>query len=195
MGSCQLKRFKTCRDYRCYIEDPSNGLKKIKSFEEVNFIVKNIPAQLRVLQEREQELVMSDLDSVMQEYAQSLVFQFSIIPGEKCTVRDLRYYGIYTDDDYMQRQKVLNYYMSEYFILRCNDRFYTPKICHLEQDYGVSGKLNFLLVFVPDDDSDVNTLSTAKEIKIEFNDPFFNTHLTKFIFSNKDLKAVPKIEI
>lgn len=190
--SCANIHFNDATEYFRYIDKPENGLKISKSFTEIELTAKYLPPELKALQELESEFEKETFDSLVSYYSGSYNFLFSIAPVKNSQVDDLNYYDIYSYDEYVERKKVLNYYLEECFILKSGKKEYYPVLFHFEQDYGVSGKLNFHLVFVPSEQ--IKTRKT-EELKLTFNDPIYNTEQTEFIFKKRSLKNIPKLQL
>ena len=192
--SCSKTYLGSSTDYLKYIDEEKNGLKITRSTPEIDFTAKYFPYQLKVLQELESGSENNHLDTLLNQYSQSITFLFSIAPGIGCPVDDLNYYGVYSHEDFAQHKKALNYNSEESFTLQYKGQDYKPILCLLEQDYGFSGKLNFHLVFIPFEEKNNNENLMVDEMKLIFDDPFFYTEQNEFVFSKGSLKSIPQIE-
>ncbi len=192
-SSCTYNQYSTVKEYQQYLNVKANGLVITRNFEHLELVVKNIPTGMRVLQDIDKGANDMTISAMFKEYSQSILFIVSLAPSQHCPVRDLNYYGVSSDEEYKERQKALDFDMAQYFNLTNGEKSLSPQICHYEHDYGVSGKLTLLLVFAAENGSDIDLIDGSKDIKLIFNDPFFDTKISEFNFSSSTLQAVPKL--
>ena len=187
--SCANVQYKTSEEYLRYIENQENGLKISKFYSDIELTAKFLPAELKALQELETGYGFEVFDSLLLYYSGSYNFIFTISPTKNNRIDDLNYYGIYNYDEFVERKKNLNYNFEECFVLQAGNKEYYPALFHFEQDYCVSGKLVFHLVFVTSEKT-----KRFEKITLQFNDPFYNTNQSNFIFKGKSLKKIPTVK-
>ncbi|MDR2927815.1 MAG: hypothetical protein LBV41_06425 [Cytophagaceae bacterium] len=192
--SCSGSRYDTAGDYFRYIEECANGLKISKSHGGIELTARYLPPELKVMQELGAEYDSRMFDSLCASHAESCSFLFTIAPDKNSPVSDLNYYGIASYDQFAERKKALNWYIEECFILKTGQKEYLPKLFHFEQDYGISGTLKFHLVFVPDGDC-FSTKGKSGDAVLQFNDPYYGTGQTEFVFKAKSLRNIPTAKI
>jgi len=193
--ACVESKFSSNKQYMSYARSISNGLIQTKEVGLVKYSAMFMPSELKILQNEVEIINENNVDSLVRLYSESISILFTIEPSQDCLVKDLKYYNVTDKEEFNTLQSVLNFGLKQGFSLNVDGYNVTPTLCHLEQDHGYSGKLNYHLVFVMPCHLLVKVVDRNVDVKLTFNDPVFNQEESEFIFNSSQLKAIPKLDI
>jgi len=192
LASCHSNAPVTADDWFAYINDPSNGLVKVREVNGFRFEMKYLPADYWVYREatrRKEKLSEEERESIRQVYEGSHHFLLSIgTDGEKRQEVDIMRVGVNDYKDYSFRMHKMNFTMKESFSLKGKRHQHVPTFANLENVYGLSPKRNLNLVFL--DNEDIREASTW-DIKME--DDIFHTGIHHFSFNRTQLHTIPTL--
>jgi len=96
-------------------------------------------------------------------------------------------------EELKERQHELDFHMTNYFYLEIGGKRFYPQLSSSGNTPCKSGSgLWIRLLFVAE--SKDSPLLVNKDLELFFNDPFFNTGITKFTFLNEFIQAIPKLK-
>ncbi|MCT4647088.1 MAG: hypothetical protein N4A74_19020 [Carboxylicivirga sp.] len=187
--SCQTK-YNTSKIYRNYYSNVVNGLKIDTTINYLTLSSTFIPPEYLVLKEYESSNWAFNLDSCLELFEKQISIQFSIeLNHINPNLNDIKIYGISNENEYLLREKLLKYNMTEYLFLDFDSIQYNPVLCQYEQNAGINNKLIFHTVFTLPEKINDNNL----ELRLVFNDIFYGTGVSTFVWSEHNLKAIPKM--
>ncbi len=191
--SCTEEKFDSPSQYYSFINDPDNDLIKNYSKNGFQITVKYFPFQLLVLDELKDNAGNdSNFNSIYEKYSRSISFYFTIKPENRSQISDIHMWNIHSEEDYNERQHLINFQLDNYFNLNVGDEKLLPKLFNIESHAGISKAISGTVVFVVENNS---AIFENSQLDLIFSDPVFNTGTSQFIFNKNDLDAVPDLKI
>lgn len=189
--SCTGRKEYTKKEYSRWINDPTHGLIAERQVNDLKLTVKYLPPEYLASRES-QGLSQSAKDSLTKIYSESKTFLLTIGPsGKEEKKGDLMFRNISNYQQYKERSYAMNFEMEDYVSLSAENEIYRPVLFTLENTYGLEEGRSVYLVF--NDEKKGEKLNTAKELDIVFNDELFETGLSHFTFSKKDIDRLPHL--
>lgn len=176
--SCSKQKLNSV-EYMQYIENESNGLKVIKTIEEISYTVQFKPVEYVLLKENKSvDSKKEDIDG-MQYYTLS----FSLKKSDK----DILRYDLRDQNEYYERVNYFSFGLQRdvYLVegkdtLECN-------LFNYVRSYGLSPRADFILGFDKADEK------TIHDKLIVFEDKVFGGGIIKLKISEADIKDIPEL--
>jgi hypothetical protein len=187
MVSCTKSSLKET-DYFKYINNPENGLVKSREINGFRLQMKYYSPDLQALQEiGHADSVLSDekKDSLVAGYKNGLAFLFSILELNPQPGKDVVQYGVFSEREFKERFNRLHFNINEHFWISNGKETVPPGLSILESTFELSGPKTFYLVF--------EDTGKEEEIDVVFNDVFFDTGISHFIFKRRDIRNLPNL--
>ena len=193
--SCnQRRKINTFDAYVKWLNDTENGLSKTKKVGLLVMNVKFMPAELLAYNElkRNKEICAEDRDSLVAVYKQQMTFLLTLSVDDPNTPvkGDLFLSDLNEQSEYGARVHDLNFNMDYYIHMLADEKEIQPVLINLENDYNLYGRKTFNVVFT--DTKTKGLLAQANKFDFVFDDEFFKTGRSHFVFSHKDLNNVPE---
>lgn len=195
--SCAGNRIYSIADYLKWLNEPSNGLVKIRSVNGIEIKMKYLPAEYQAWKEISNEpgYSVSQRDSILNLYRNSLSFLFSIGPDEKNGVEgDIMFNSVENYSQYKERVYDMNFFFGEKITLKAGEKEYKPVLTSMENIYGIGPSRNIILVFVPAEKED-NNMKESDQLQLEYEDDTYALGTNRFVFSRKDINNAPRISL
>jgi hypothetical protein len=182
------------QSYYHWLDDKENGLVRSKTANGLVITAKYLPADYLVYKElKGKNYGAKERDSLLAIYSKSRTFLLTIAPQEieGSPSEDIMYKDVRNIEEYKQRADLLNFKMDEFILLHTDKKEYRPVLSMLENTYSVGNSRNLYLVFT--DEEDWQKLGQGQQLDLVFNDELFSTGINHFVFDNKKIAAVPRI--
>jgi hypothetical protein len=183
-------------DFRTYLDDPDNGLKKKKSVGDMHVSLTFLPCELLAFQEMDKMTSSHTIelfDSLKQTYENQLTFKLSFSAGDEENDQNVINAGIQSYVDYSDRIKQLSFGIENDIKLVVDSAIYYPVLTKLEDTYELKKEKDIIVVFSPKENPD--EFKTTSNFKLSYFDREFGMGLLKFKFSNKDIRNLPELII
>lgn len=176
-----------------WLDNPSNNLVKEQTVGAIDLKVKYLPAEYLGYEEfiGEEDKVLN-LDSLINDYNQSLTFLFTIGPKDGVENIDVLKAGVANYGEFAYRVHDLNFNLAEYVDLKVGDVYYKPVLTRLEDTYGIANHRNFYVVFAPTEQAP-QAIKESKEFTFRFIDGIFATGINQFHFRKIDITNIPQL--
>ena len=168
-----------------FINNEENGFVKSKQINSLTLKVKYLPLEYLVAQNADNA---QERLAAVKDYSDSYTFILTI--AGKDDEAGLFYYDVNNKQDFEERFKALNFGISEYITLRVDGKEYRPILHNVENTYELTKKQNVHLVF-----SEIPEFEHAEKIDFIFEDRFFDTGISHFVFDKKDLDQLPPVKL
>ncbi len=175
------------KDYMAWMSDPSHGMVKEKRVNGLLLKVKYIPSDLAALKTKKKFQGSVATDS-------SATFLLSIGPENELThgSGDLMMADVKNFEEYKEKFNEMHFQLGEYARLQSGPSVYEPTLFHLEPTYGLGKELTVTFVFSPK--SDPREFMGKRGYDFVFDDRFFNTGKSHFVFLQEDLQEIPRLK-
>ena len=194
---CQKKKIEDYKTFVTQINNPENGLVKVKNVGELTLTAKFLPPAFLAYQEyKKMKLPTSkSKDSLIKYYSNSHSFLLTIAVNEDKTKErgDLLTNDISSYDEYKERFLELTFNLTKYVDLQVGNETYEPVLSTMINDFGLSSKKDFYLVYANQAQNKEN-LFEAKELDLIFYDELFHTGKSHFVFTKEELENLPEFD-
>ncbi|MBI4646902.1 MAG: hypothetical protein HY738_10000 [Bacteroidia bacterium] len=192
--SCSDKtQLNTFQEYAEYLNDPENGLIKIKTVNGYELKVHYLPPAYSAYLELSQDSVITkkEADSVLKDYLDGLTFMLSIGPDKNRGYSgNIMYNGITKYEEYKERLINLSFSIENFVTLKTGNEIYSPVLSSFDFEYGLKENKNILFVFLPINNN--NSFHTSDNLDFVFEDFVFDTGMNHFVFNRKDINSLPE---
>ena len=180
------------KDLRDYIACEKHGLVVDLHKNDFQIHLQYIPSELTAYRDCQAKLTMQSFDSLVSSYKHCQSFVFTV--NAQWNFGNILYYGINSPDELERRQYEVDYHMGDYYYLNVNgEKFYSQLYTAQNLNIGGQSEIKVMLTFVAE--SKNSSLVKGRDLKLYFNDPFFDTGLTCYSIKNKDIQRIPKLKI
>ena len=175
-----------------YIANKEHGLAVGLHENGFELEAKYIPSYLSAYQEYEAHLSDIPFDSLVVSYGSCRSFVFTIQTEGK--TRNILGYKTSSLDEIKQRQYEVDFRFGQHLYLDVDGERFYPQLCSA-QNTSIGGKsgIKVMLTFVAETKD--SSLLKDKDLNLYFNDPFFETGLTRYPIKNNDIQHIPKLKI
>jgi hypothetical protein len=181
--------------YAQWIAKEENGLVKEKKIKTVDIKARFLPSQYLAYN----DWLSSDsisYDSVLNSYKCGLSFQIQL-EADKAdkTYGNLMFYNVPSQEAFMARSRYLSFNIQEFIWLESGETKFEPVLSHFEGYEQLGNKMNFRVVFIV---SAYNCGVEPKDftnVKLTFDDPFWDLGTVNFEFEGKNLVGLPRLEM
>ncbi|MBK9462277.1 MAG: hypothetical protein KA783_00970 [Chitinophagales bacterium] len=177
-------------DYTTWLLNEKNGLIKKKCFNEICISTRYLPANYQALKSYKKSA--EPFDNLVKVHEKSLTFLMEFSPDKK--KGDIMYKDVEGPSDYKQRMLDLNFGMEKRITLHANSAIYAPALASFENTYGANDVKTLTLLFVPTDSTD-QALFSSDTLDIELYDDIFDTGITHYIFTKKNIENTPVVSV
>jgi hypothetical protein len=168
-----------------YVNKSNNGLKKQRKIDDLIFTVKYLPPEYLIL--KENEALEADRKE-QEEYLNGITFSLTI--SSEGDFGKVLYRGITDEEQLKSRISFLNFQFGSLLELNNNNVSITPTLSLLENTYNLTDNLNFLIVFEKDKLGEI-----SNQLDLKYIDWIFDTGIHHFLFEQKDIDKIPKINL
>ncbi len=189
--SCQ-KEFNNIGEFLQWIEEPENGLVKEKNINGFKIKMKYLPPEYLVSQELSysEKHDQQDIVSIYSYYSNNRTFLLSIThPIERGTNPDIIISSSDNYSDYAGKYMNLSFGLNSIIKINGENNVYHPILASMEQTTSIKGGRTFYIVFA--DVNETDELLKEEMLDIVFDDEIFNTGISHFRFSKKDIDNIP----
>jgi len=177
---------------RDYLSCEKHGLIVGLHENDFEFCLQYIPSELAAYQEYVTKLSTQPFDSLVNNYAHCQSFVFTV--KAQRDFNNILSWGINSPDELKRRQYEVDYHMGDYFYLDVNGEKFYSQLCTAQNlNFGGQCEIKVMLTFVAESKS--SSLVKGQDLKLYFNDPFFDTGLTCYTIKNEDIQRIPKLKI
>lgn len=169
------------QEFYDYLNNSQNGFVKSKEVNSFRIKVKYLPIEYLIIKNSEHS---SEVEKVRQEYNNSLTFVFTIESIDKD--QNVIDYGMSDSKSLNERFKYLNFHLDDHITLSINDQWFKPVLFHVENTGELNGEFRAYVVF-----SDIDM--EADNLYFLFEDTFFDTGISQFVFEKQHLNQLPDI--
>jgi len=177
-----------------WINDPLHGLVREKYVSGLKITVKYLPPDFLAHKEYQHMDHKSEAakDSLRVLYSKSKTFLMTIAPDERDGKKhgDLMLTGVKNYKEYKERILNLNFKLEDYVELEVEDDSYIPVLATMINDYDMGSKKEFYLVFSEKEGQ--AKLDQSEELDFIFDDEYFSSGRTHFIFKKEQLASIPQ---
>ena len=181
-----------------WINDVDNGLVKTKSVNNFDISVKFLPSEYLAYNELKYDdrIDWEKFDVLKKEHDGFLTFLLTIAPSSDPEIApsndpiDIMYYQVQNQEEYERRFIQLNFNVNESLTLNAGGQRYEPVLHTMENTYELSKKKSLYLVFPKEEG-----LEQLQILDLVFEDRFFDTGISHFIFQTEDLIGLPPFDI
>ncbi|WP_028980228.1 hypothetical protein [Sporocytophaga myxococcoides] len=192
--SCSKSKISNFTEYMKWINNPEHGLVKEKYVSGLKISVKYLPPdflahkEMKRMESREE----NTKDSLVNLYSKSKTFLITIAPDEREGEKkgDLMLTGVSNYREYKERVFDLNFNLEEYVELIAGKEVYEPVLSGMINGYDLTNKKEFYLVF--SEKQGQQGLDQSEEMDLVFDDEFFNSGRTHFLFKQEHLASIPQ---
>lgn len=197
-SSCKkMEKAKTgnLSEYLEWINDPANGLSKVKYVNGLEIKIKYMPREyLAYLDLKSRDKIsMEGKDSVINLYQHSFQFMMSIGPDEReGNGPDIMLDGIVNQGEFEERVHLMNFEMERYISLAVDEKEFRPVLSTMENVYGMTSARNIVFVFVPGE-KDQDVFAHAEKLDLVYDDELFGLGVNHFLFYKENIQDIPEI--
>ena len=191
--SC-AKTINSEEQYFKYLNDKKNGLVYEKSVNGFKLIMKYISPEFLAYKEigtKEGQSSHSDKDSLIASYQKGVTVLFSIAEEQEEIKHDITQYNVFSEEEFKRRFHELHFNINEHIWINHEAGKVKPGLSMLESTFELGGPRKFYLVF--DAQNEWGALNKLEKLDIVFNDVFFDTGISHFIFKQQDINNIPKL--
>ncbi len=188
LSSCNSTHLSEKAYYR-FLNDPKNGLVKVKEANGFKLEMKYFPPEVQAFNELSGSAgknVKIKYDSLVKQYNSGLAFILSISDPDQKPGTDIVQYGIFTEPEFKKRFNDLHFNIGSHIWIASDSAKVFPVLTMLESTLDIIGPKTFYLTF---DKSEVD----PRVIDLVFHDTFFDTGINHFVFNKENLNNLPKI--
>ena len=190
-AGCETK-FDDMSQFLQWANEPDNGLVKERTINGYKIRIKYLPAEYLVSQELSYQTTYSqnEIDSLYSYYSNSRTFLLSIShPTESAAEPDMLISSSNDYADYAGKYLALSFGLQSYIYINGDEKTYPPVLATMEQTTSVNAGRNFFIVFADVDETD--ELFNEDILDIVFDDEIFNTGISHYRFTKKDIDNLP----
>jgi len=181
-------------EYLKWLNNPSNGIVKVRHVEGFDVRVKFLPAEYLLYQEisrSDAHYSATQKDSLLNMFKHSLTFIMTIGPDTNDNNHsDVMYYGVKTYKDYVNKDIIMNFDFKQYITLSAGGRKYAPVLSAMENSYELGLSRNIIFAFVPNNKTDY-ALFESSQLDFTYDDELFDIGINHFVFQQRDLQNIP----
>jgi hypothetical protein len=181
--------------YAAWIMSEKSGLNKERKIKNVDIKARFLPAQYLAFRDWQSSDSIS-YDSILNSYKCGLSFQLDIQADKSDkTYGNLMYYNLASQEDFMARSRFLSFNIQEFIWLDDGKTKVEPVLAHFEGYEALGNKLSFRVVFIL---PEYNCGAPAKDfnnVKLTFDDPFWDLGTVNFEFEKENIVGVPALEM
>jgi hypothetical protein len=179
--------------YLKWLENPANGLTKKKVVNNLKLKAKYLPQQYLLHRELGSSANPQEKQQLSDKYKGSINFLFSIKPEDsKMGGNSLIWFGVSSYQEYKQQVNALNFRLDKYLTLETDQGSYRPVLTHLQNYHNLKEGIDFMIAFAPTKDQP-SDLTEASTYNLVFDDRFFGTGISRFVFQRDDIEQAPAI--
>lgn len=194
--SCHNPKQLSWSQYSAWLNDHGEFIIRESRYEDIKFTVRYIPADVsayRDFQSLNQYAGTLEFDSLVNLYECGLRFQLSI--ESDIETKNLLYFNSKDDGDYKLRVETLSFYPEEFISIVANENIQYPVLSQFEGYSELTNKIVVHLVFDPSWYQCKSFAPMAHSFSLVFNDPFWDTGISRFEFDAEQLEAIPNLTI
>ncbi|ELR69990.1 hypothetical protein C900_04434 [Fulvivirga imtechensis AK7] len=182
-------------DYQEWLQKNGQAVAREKVINDLKLRAQFLPADFLAYSEYEQltSAKTGTFDSLLKEYKCGLSFKLSLLADKQTT--NLMYHGISTMNEYKQRVSLLSFNSEQFIALNVGDDRFKPVLTAFEGYNELSNRLTFSVVFTPDGYHCGVFDEHAEELTLTFDDPYWGTGTSHFLFRKSDIQSIPKLII
>jgi hypothetical protein len=189
--SCE-KSIYTIEEYYDYINDPKNGLVKMKEIGTIEFSMKYLPSNFYVYKTIKDTPKLS-IDSLEKEYSSSLNFILKIAPSKESKVKfDVMTETVNSLEEFQKQSLAVNFELQNFIYLKIGKNKIKPVLVETENVYGLAKHRLINIIFAKDEFEE--SWQNEDKIDLVFNDEIYNTGKHHFLFQKKDINKIPQLE-
>ena len=182
-GDRELDTVNSVGALRVYAKDPMHGLLRTRSFSTLVWKVNLLP----------REIAEEGGIALGASGAGTIHFVVNIAPGSAYRGGDVMTNGVASYETYADRMIQLNFRMGENVRLQVGSHELSPKLCHMENTYGLSDDRNLHIVFAdPYLSTDLRQLPT---MDLVITDWIFGTGISHYPFKSEHLQKIPVLTL
>lgn len=173
-------------EYIQWFKSDENHLRKAQTVNGIQYTLEyRSPEFVALLQEQNENITKTELDSVMQDFSDLLQFRLLIeVPGSQ---QEFLKHNLSADADYEARVKYYAFDMQKDITLKTEQGDSIPcAMYHFERTYNVSPSCVFLLGFV--------SVNTNEKMEITIYDKEIGKEKIRFVFDPQELKNIPQLK-
>jgi len=197
IASCGAPEYLLPEQLNNWVNKEENGLIRTKTIQNVKLTAKFLPSEL--LAYREWITLESShipFDSIVNEYRQAAVFQFTM-EADKLDKKygSLMYYEAFSQEDLSYRINLLSFQIESFLSLRDGENKYFPVLSHFEGFDQIGNKITFQASFILSDFDQERFAKISHDVVFSFDDPIWGLGTNHFEFKRKDLHRIPKLKL
>lgn len=176
-----------------WIAKPANGLIKEKTINGVNLMARFLPANHLAYREYQSSRGVP-YDSILAHYKCGLSFQLTLTGAQNDPkYGNLLKYDVSSLEDYLARTRYLSFNVNEFMHLAYKNENLPPAVAHFEGYESVGNQLTFRVVFILPDFNCGSPKDSFQDITLVFDDPYWATGKSNFLFEADDIRTVPDL--
>jgi len=184
----QTPKFLSPANYVNWVKDPKNGLQKEKQIKDLIFSLLYQPAEYVICQDRKKESISSEeLKKELDAHSELEYYNLKI--GAKDYNGELLKYDLESGHDYKERVEYYAFKFEKDIKMVVGIDTVPCSIFHFERTFDVAPYSSFLLGFK------IPLKNKGKDRTIVIDDKIFNKGTVKFLFSEKRISTLPKLEV
>lgn len=173
-------------EYVQWFKGNHNHLQKSQNVNGVKYTLSyRTPEFLALMQQQNENITKSELDSAMQDFSDLVQFRLQIeVPGSG---QEFLKYNLTSESDYESRVNYYAFEMQKDIFLKTEKGDSIPcSIYHFERSYGASPSSVFLIAFAG--------VNTNEKMEITVFDREIGKEKIRFVFDPKELKNIPQLK-
>ncbi len=192
LTSCSGKKINSISDFERFINDPQNGFVHTKTINGYMLQLKLIPSELLAWKEFANDQ-NNDFEALKNDYSNGFNFTLSISPDGENRKHDLILSDVKTYEEYREKFTDLAFHLKDHLSLKLGNYQLAPRIAMMEPVYQLKPGRDFNIVFAAADEKELNAIQALDVLDIVFEDDFFDTGTSHFIFKKEKIKNIPPI--
>lgn len=194
-GGCNPERELSPEKYVRWVQDTENGLIKTKRLKGLQLEARYLPAPYLAYREFKSLNETVAFDSLLSAYTCGLAFQFTLSASlQDREYGNLMYYETTSQEDLMARQRYLSFSGQEFIHLEYNGQTLLPALVQFEGYDALTNSLRFQASFESPMQSCGGKDSTLASLTFVFDDPFWNSGTTRFLWEENVLEKIPQLK-
>lgn len=192
-SSCGKVSFQNTKELLSWIEDEGNGLVQTKYVNGIKLKLKYLPPLYLVKKDnpKANKIQIDSLTTLRKKY-----YTFLLTLGtdeRKEQGQDIVFKNIQNFQQYQERIYDMNFRMKEIISIETEAGSYFPVLTNFENNYGLKNERDFVVVFSARNKND-HTLEQLRTFDVLYNDIFFDTGRSYFVFKKKNIERANNIE-
>ncbi|MEO1053054.1 MAG: hypothetical protein AAFX87_20640 [Bacteroidota bacterium] len=183
----------TWSNYSKWLTSKRESFVKTKEVNGLKITGEYLPADFLAYQEYKSTLThgqQPNYDTIKKEYACGLSFKVSLKTEE---ITNLLQYQVVDYMQYKERINTLNFDIAEFIQLKIGGENYKPSLSIFEGQNELSNQVTFHLVFTPDEYNCGDFNDNVEQMKLTFQDPYWDTGVNHFAFTIEEITNLPKL--